>query len=183
MWTEVATLESSEFALLSVSEAELLKLPYGGVEMYIEREGELNYMGDVVLCCKGETRMFGFLHKGERRKRNGRERWVYCISELRRCVEIPCPELGEGVGLWHFEPSEALIEYPTVLKKDWVKERRLGAWRVRWGKLLLGVVLCLFSMAFGVVIWLLAVVSPLLCGFLCGVLLFACWYRACCKLL
>lgn len=178
MWTETATLESEKYALLGVSEDELRRLPFGAVEMYIERENELNYTGDIVVCCKGETRFFGFLRKGEKRKRNGRERWVYCISELRKCVEIPCPELGEKVGMWHFEPKEALIEYPTVLKKDWAKERRLGAWRVRWWKLALYSAFVLISLVVGAMVWLLAVGSPLLVGGLVGVYVFLVGYKA-----
>lgn len=178
MWTENATIESEPFMLMGVDEAELRKLPYGGNELYLEREAEIAYTGDVVLCCKGETRMFGFLYKGEKQKRNGRVRNVYRVGELRKCIEFPCPELGEAVEQWHFEPKEALIEYPTQLKIDWARAKRLGKWRVFWVKLALYGVFALIAFVAGLLVWLLAEYSPILCGLLFAVFIYLVWYKA-----
>ena len=178
MWTENETLNSKPFMLMCVSEEELRKLPVGGDELYLEREVEIDFTGDVVLCCNGETRMFGFLYKGEKQKRNGRVRNVYRVAELRRCIEFPCPELGEGVEKWHFEPQEALIEYPVHHKVDWAKAKRLGAWRVFWLKCALYGVFGLIAITAGVLMWLLAKYSPVVCGLLFAVFVFLVWYKA-----
>lgn len=187
MWTEHSTLESDRFMLLRISEQQLSEVVRNdSADGYVLRwrsDVFYGYSGDVVLCYGGETRYFGFLRSCVEVEEKGVKCYEWCVEDIRRCIEYPCPVLGAGLEEWYFSPSEVLVEYPRVLKRDIGQERRLAKWRVRWGKLMLSVVLGLFSLAFGAVVWLLAVVSPLLCGLVCGVLLFVCWYRTCCKVL
>ena len=183
MWTELPTLESDRFMLLRISERQLDAVMRGESALVWRSETSYDCYGDVVLCYGGETRYFGFLHSCVEVEKKGVKCYEWRVDDIRRCIEYPCPVLGVGVEEWHFSPSEVLIEYPRELEVDVERERRLGRWRVRWGKLMLGMVLGLFSLAFGVVIWLLAAVSPLLCGLVCGVLLFIGWYRTCCRVL
>lgn len=170
MWSKEIIEECKRFYLLGVTLDEASAIDNGRLEL--QRTEYTDYRGELVLCYSNDTQFIGEL-KDVLTYDNY---CLYVITDLRKCIEIPCPELGMELEDYFFSPSQALVPYPVQYIPDYKKLKREGKWRVRW----LYVAVCVFFLIVGTIVggamWILALFSPFLCGLLCLLLVLSLIY-------
>lgn len=176
MWNKELVEDGAKgFRLFEISMDEIGRISAGG--LVVERDVLNAYKGEVVLCCGGETRFIAQLTFIVGLKDiNGSN--SYTFEDIRPCIELPCPELLDGVSeVWYYSPAECLIAYPTEYKRDYRREARIAKWKMRW--LCLAWFACWFvgGVIAGVLFGLLSVFSPFLVGLLVFVFVVIVSYR------
>lgn len=174
MWNkELIESDAGGFRLFGISDDELGGIVYGG-ELVLLRSVYNDYLGEVVLCCAGETRFMCSLGRVER---VGRSRYRYVFSDIRACIELPCP-VDVGISeVWYYSPKECLVAYPRVYRRDYARESRISRWKMRWLGLVWFLVWFVIGLAVGCLFMLLAGYSLVLLGLLVFVLTMLVGYR------